>query len=350
MGIRSIFTAYFTSHEKLFAEWMMQHEFNQEIQAEPRFPGCDQYEVTKGYYTTPDKPSPVRYPSKEEKIKIGEYYSKEAILKRQEAGSQVKPTLESDESSSEYHEAIPMKTRAFKIVHGPMVQAVEKKSSAIFEKYGDFWGMTRFAVAEKHTGYFLVDGWLVVSIPEVEKDNPFEVNDDIDITVALKYDEGPDPVASKISAYMLSWFAFQGAKVLIVFTISLVGAVIFVMTGFALGNSSHLVGQLTSRAFLIGSIAMQAMVFYSGIKLYRLLYFTNKMSSIKNLGDWVLQIRHSAKAYPDQIIESFDRSGQFFTESERETIIMSSPAFQNNLSKFMQKNADLLSKLNPMKV
>jgi hypothetical protein len=346
MSIRSIFT----SHEKLFAEWMMHHAFNQEIQSEPRFSGYDQDNVRKSYYTIPDESPPLRYPSKEVKAKIGEYYSKEAILKRQEAGSQVEPISESDESSSEYEKAVPKPRSVFQIVDSPLVQAVEKKTSAQFEKYSNFWGMTCFAIAEKHTGYFLVDGWLVVSIPTVEKENPYEVNDDIDITVAVKYDEGPDPVANRISAYILSWFAFQSVKLLIVFTTCLVGAAVFVMTGFALGNNSHLVGQLTSRAFLIGSIAMQAMVFYSGIKLYRLLYFTDKMNSIKNLGDWVLQIRKSAKTYPDQIVESFDRSGQFFTEGEQATILMSSPAFQDKICKYLHKNPRSLSNLNPMKV
>jgi hypothetical protein len=415
MSIRSIFT----SHEKLFGEWMMNHAFNQEIQAEPRFPGENQDLVSHSYFTIPEESSSTRSPSQAGKILIHKIRvkdfsteekelintiplddfsteNKELILvlllsnclrekarlqgkqiSDEEVSTQLEPLF--DDFSREEQEVIfkellacfsredncdsidsvqanlfgcsteqfkrikeklrkEIKARlrgetishpVYQIVHGPEVHQVEKQTSPLDVKYGNFWGRTYFSATNKHTGYFLVGGWLVVSTSKEEKENPYAINDDVDLTIAVKLDEGPDPVATKIADYMTSWVALQAIKLLIVFTASLVGAGLFIATSATFGKIGHLSEQLLSHAFLIGSIAMQAMVFYSAVKLYRLLCFTDKLKPINNLGSWVWQIRQFAMAYPDLDINAFANTSHFFTKKELQHVMLSNPSLKN---------------------
>lgn len=207
-------------------------------------------------------------------------------------------------------------------------------------KYGNFWGRTCFTVIEKkQTGFFLVDGWLVVSVPENKKDNFYEINDDIDITIALKLDEGPDPVASKIARYIQDWLMQQKEKLSIVSAASVAGATFFSVLA-PRGKIDDLAGFVLTTC----CIAMYAMVFYSGLKLYQLHCFRDKLNSIKNLGDWVQQIRRSACAYPDLFRGvSILKVEKFFTTREQVIISKNSDtSVRDYVRQFFQKTPAIL--------
>jgi hypothetical protein len=288
MSIQSLFT----SHEKLFNEWLMHHEFNNQIQAEPRFSGYNQDDVYESYYTIPKETPPVKGPLPAELRKIwGDRFNEKGIP------ISVAPNVKMDGAGQpiiQDPEAKPI----YRILHGPEVQAVEKKDSPVVVKYGNFCGRTYFTVTNRLTDYFLVDGWLVVSIPENQDEKAFKIDSDTEITVVHKFDGAKDPVSSEIAKKVQNWFAWHRSKLLNVFMITFSASVMLSLSVIALGTQHHLAGKLLSRALLVSSIAMQGMFLYVGYKYYRIYLLEEKMSSIKNLGHWVKQIRQSVVYYP----------------------------------------------------
>ena len=360
MGIRSIFT----SHEKLFAEWMMQHEFNQEIQAEPRFSEeKNQNLVMESYYTISKKsPSVIPTINENEAIRQARLTGfnisapTEKELAREEARKS-KLGLSSQSINLDLNdinngarrqvELVPKKkfiSTSLIPVHGQVVETVEKTSSVKDVQYGDFWGRTNFAKTEKkHTGYFLIDGWLVVSVPEKIKERLYEINDDIDITVAIKYDEGLDPVASKIAGYIKDWFQHQREQLATVSAACIAGSALFSVLVRYFGDIDSLPGMLLGLSLVISSIAMYAMVFYSGVKLYQLYGFREKMNSVKNLGDWVKQVRCFARDYPGLGTSGLPDIDKFLTPKEFGLIINPDRNVQTYARRFFQKISGLLS-------
>ncbi len=238
---------------------------------------------------------------------------KEKVIKRLEAGLRGEPISESLGD-------VPKQQPIYQIVHGPVVQKVEKKSAVENVKYGDFWGQTRFTVTKKRTGYFLVEGWLVVSVPEKIKDRPFEINKEDEITVVHKLDESFGSVASsKINGYIQEWFSCEIEKLSIVSAASFSGATLFSALVPTLAKSDNLAGQLLALALVTSCVAMAAMVIYSGVKLYNLYCLKEKMDYIQNLGDWVSQIRYSALEYPD-LSNKAHSIQNFFTPQEQKAI------------------------------
>jgi hypothetical protein len=328
MGIRSIFT----SHEKLFAEWMIQHEFNQEIQAEPRFTDeKDLNMIMESYYTPPEK-SPSVIPTIDEKETIRQVRlahlniplknEKEALRKEtldlsRDQSSGLDDITKTARSVAQHDKLVSMQKPNSPIPeHGPVVQAVEKKSSPENVNYGNFWGRSYFTATVKQTGYFLVDGWLVVSVPEKIKERAYEINDDVDITVTLKLNEGLDPIVSKITGYIKDWFQQQREQLSTVSAASIAGSVLFSVLVRYFGNIDSLPGVLLGRSLVIGSIAMYAMVFYSAVKLYQLNGFKDKMNSVKNLGDWVKQVRRFGLDYPELATSGRSDIDKFLTPKE----------------------------------
>jgi hypothetical protein len=316
----------------------MQHAFNQEIQAEPRFPEIYQDKVRDSYYTPLEKSLVVK-PSEREKEALRQKWLADRNMPletEKEALRKEKLGLSRDQSIgfndvtrnasfvAQYDKLVSMqKSISQTPEHGPVVQTVEKKSSPDDVKYGNFWGRTCFtATGKKQTGYFLIDGWLVVSLPKDLKENRYEINDDTDITVTVKLDEGPDPVATKIALYIQDWLMQKNGKLLTVSGASVAGATFFSMLAPRdLDVNANLAVQLVGLAFVVGCIAMYAMVFYSGVKLYQLHCFRDKMHSIRNLGDWVVQIRRSAVDYPDLFVKAPSCIGEkFFTSDERSAV------------------------------
>ena len=339
--------ALFTSHEKVFEEWMLDHKFNQEIEVEPRFPKVNQDEVQDSYFTVPKESPLPRCPKGEElktiRSKRSFYYSKEEFEKREKALSHHEERIPSSTSDSiSTHQRMDSaaesgsdegpweyqyvrKNIRYHIVHGPVVQKVEKKSSIESVQYGNFWGRTYFAVTKKQTGYFLVSGWLVVSVPKkIIEEEPFEVNDGDEITVIHKFDEGfdvdSDPVASKIVTYIEQWFDYQRGKFWIVGGTSFVGALASAVIIPLLGAIDHWAGVWFRLALIITDIALCAMGFYTCVKLYQLYCFQDKMRSINNLGNWVGQVRHFVFEDPDLFAQA-SRIHKFFTSREQEALL-----------------------------
>ena len=292
----------FTSHEKLFVDWMMHHKFNDEIQAEPRFPQSNQDTVWESYYTI-SQPLP---PLKELPIEVLRQKRLDRI-----AGVLISEAPEMDGTGRPVRRA---KKQKYQIVHGPLIQTVEKKSAAELVKYGNFWGRTHFIETQKQTGYFLVDGWLVVSVPENPDEREFEFNSDTEITVVHKFDGAQDPVSSEIAKTVNAWFKWQNNKLSKLFMMSLGAAAMLSLSVIALGNQQHLAGKLLSRAFLVTSLVMQSLVLFAGYKFYQLNRLEESMSSIKDLGNWVHCIRYCAVIYPASSIDA--PIDKFFTPRE----------------------------------
>jgi hypothetical protein len=370
MSILSIFT----SHEKLFAAWMMHYKFNQEIKAEPCFPEENQDEVQESYYTVAESsPTPVKL-SEEEKEAIRKVWlrrmgmhlvgsEKEEERKKKLGLSEHSVTLDfanvtRTNGGPRQDKYVPKQKPTYQIVHGPAIQTVEKKAFLESVKYGNFWGRTCFTATEKQTGYFLLNGWLVVSVPKIIKVKPFEFYDGNEtITVVHQYDENLvgedlDPVARKIAGHIKEWFNWQTEKLLIVAKASLAGATLFSVILSALGKPDHLAGELFGLALAISGIATYAMAFYSSVKLYQLHCFKDKMNSIQNLGDWVQHVRRSVINYPD-LFERALNIYKFFTSGEQVLIMRSAKSAGTSVAgyarRFFQK-IPILGNFIPVKV
>jgi hypothetical protein len=296
MSIRSLFT----SHERLLAEWMMNHEFNREIQAKHRFPNRNQEEVKKSYYTLP-KESQVRVPSREEK---------EAIYKRTLAhlGGKEIPEFEVPRA-----EDVPEQKPVYQYAHGGRVEHVEKKSSLQNVNYGDFWGRTYFTDTKKQTGYFLVDGWLVVSAAQKVEDKPYEVNSGDEITIVHKFDQELDAVPSKMVRYIQSWFHHQGTNLTFAAQASFAGSAVFSAITAKMYISDR--AELPELVLVIGCIAMYALTAWICCKQYQLHYLKGKMDEIQNLGHWVAQMRVFKAIYPDLLVSP--HAAKFFVSKDQ---------------------------------
>ena len=300
----------FASHENLFAKWMMHHKFNDEIQEEPRFPQSNQDDVWESYYTISQTLPPVEeLPIEELRKRRVDRINGITISEAPAMDGTGRPV--SQRQSRRVQKSEPV----YQIVHGPDIQKVEKKDSSELVKYGNFWGQTRFVTTDKQTGHFLVDGWLVVSVPEHPDVKEFEFNSDTEITVFHKFDEAEqDPVSNEIAKTVHHWFTWQNTKLSNLLMMSFGAAVMLSLSVIALGNQHHLAGKLLTRAFLASAIAMQSLALYAGIKLYQLQHLQEKMSLIRDIGHWVLQIRQFAPHYPVSSIGA--PIDKFFTPRE----------------------------------
>lgn len=316
MAIRSLFT----SNERLFAEWIVHHKFNEEIQAEPFFL---------------EESANIKLPTEKEKEFMAKARLKLLEGKKREAEKEPDVSL-SDGSSSGFAcvnigKIVHKRNFTYKLEHCPVIQNVEKQNTATNKLYGDVWLKSHFQMTEKKTGSFLVDSWLVVSLPKkVKEESPFiinhdEINDEIygstEFSVTYRLDDNLDPVESKIAGYIKSWFESQSEKLLIASKTCAAGATLFTVVVSILGKSKHLADGLFGIALVISCIAMYAMSFYSGVKLYQLSYFKEEIDSGKNLGNWVQRVRSSANAYPD-LVPFGSNVSKFFTPEERASMII----------------------------
>lgn len=301
----------FTSHEQLFASWMMHHVFNNEIHTELRFSQQSAYEVQEAYFTVPEPLDPVKG------LPVEDLREKRVIYFTSGADGPFVVVQDCPDKKKIKH--APKKKQVYQIVHGNVVEKVEKLIHPEIAKYGNLWSHSKFKISDKATGYYLVEGWLVVSIPEKKEEKKFAMEHGDEITVTYKFEGAEDPIAARISAYLRRWFAYHREKLWIVFATCLSSAVVLSLSALALGNSDNLYSTLFSKALLIGAIAMKAMVLYTGIKLYKLHDLENTMlGSIHNLGHWVQQIRHFATSYP--ALSGGAPIAQFFTEQELDRI------------------------------
>lgn len=282
-------TTIFTSYEKLFATWMMHHDLNHRIEVEPRFPGCDQTQVMRSYYTVPEEvPAPKELPVEElRKRRVARFVGASSL---QLAIANV--------NTGQKDKTVQKPKPIYVLIHGPQVQRVEKITDAEEVKYGHFWGRTHFAATTKQTGYFLVDGWLVASIPKEVDEEKFEFNSEAEITVRHKMDGAEDPVSSEIIQTVNTWFVRHHRKLSTALTFSLGAALVLSVSVIALRGQPHLIAKLLSRILLVASFAMQSLCLYAGFQLYQLNQLQGKMNSIFDLGHWVCYVRFFAWAYP----------------------------------------------------
>jgi hypothetical protein len=306
MSIRSLFT----SHEELLAHWMMHLPFNDQIHAELRFPKEDSTKVQNAYFTPPEELGPP--------VELTEHQRKEVATKRliRFADAPAEPLNEVVEGPMRNKvKRLSKKTPFYQIVHREIVEKVEKLIFPKHAKYGNFWGRSHYKISDKSTDFYLIEGWLVVFIPEKKEEKKFEMEHGEEISVIHKFEGAEDPIGTRLSLYLQSWFAFHKEKLWIVFATCLSSTMVLSLTALALANSHNFYSTLFSRALLIGAIAMKTMVLYTGIKLYKLhhLEYTT-LGRIHNLGDWVQQVRMSAGAYPTLSADA--RIGRFFTQKE----------------------------------
>jgi hypothetical protein len=284
----------FASQERLFAQYLVNTSFNDEIHAEYRCPGADQDQLLDAYFTPAESDKEIQELESEE-LKRRRVVHFTSLARRQ--------PLPREELKAAEEQQVESKEKVFQLVHGPVVDRVEKTAHPVSVDYGNFWGQSRFQITNKSTGYYLLEGWLVVSIPESQKEDPLELKDGSETTtVVYKFDGAQDPVSNKISGYVQSWFDRQSEKLWSAFTASVVGSALFSLTVIALGHTDHFAGQLFSRTLVIGAVAMLAMVLYLGVRLYKLHLFKEKMLFIDNLGCWVQQVRLSIGDYPELCI------------------------------------------------
>jgi hypothetical protein len=313
MAISSLFTF----PERLFAKYLVEHPFNDEIHAEYRCPGVNQDYVRTAYFTLEDDKEIQELDINQLREKRVARFDKGLVLPKAPVLSTAEVQADVD---SHQLKQVKNEKKVYYIVHGPLVDKVEKTAHRVSVKYGNLVGQSHFQITKKSTGYHLIEGWLVVSIPaKIEEKEPFEFNDEIEITVVHQFNEDIDPVSSKISGYVQSWFNLQSEKLWIAFTASVVGSALFSLTVIALGHPDHFAGRLFSRTLVIGAVSMLAMVLYSGVKLYKLLLFKEKMLFIDNLGDWVQQVRLSICNYPELCINA-SHLDRFFTPKNQQAI------------------------------
>jgi len=295
MSIRSLFN----SQEKLFAEWMMGHEFNHNIQAELRFSGCNPDSVKDHYYTIPREGPPIEQLSirklREKRLK---YFDKSPKAEEVKKDGMDRPRPESQKQSPVYQ-----------LVHGPVIQKIEKNNALEVVRYGNFCGRTHFKVTKKQTGYFLVDGWVVVSVPKIPDEKEFKFSGS-QLTVVHQFQGVDDPVSAEIQKKVSDWFSRQRIKLAAVCLLSFGAAVMVTHSLTVFNDQAHLNGGLLLRAVLVSSIAMQALGLCSGIKLVQL-YFLEEKMALSDLGQWVYRIQRFAEDYPSLPIG--DQIRKFFT-------------------------------------
>ncbi|HEX2580308.1 MAG TPA: hypothetical protein VHK67_07900 [Rhabdochlamydiaceae bacterium] len=327
-------TTIFTSYEKLFASWIMHHKLNDVIEAEPRFPKCDQDLVCDSYYTIPKKmPAPKKLDDNE-LVKLCQrrvaFYKNNQIFQRKE--SKVDNTIRQAQPSpgdrtetnngnvDDTTQQVQQKEQPepiYSFVNGLEVQAIEKSSVAEEVKYGDFWGRTYFVTTTQQTGYFLIDGWLVVSIPKEEtNEEPFELDSDDTMTIYHKFDVAEDPVSDAVMSKVHTWFGLQREKLSEALKVSFGIAFLQLLSVIALSNQPMVAAHVLSRVFLVASFAMQSLSLYIGFQLYRLYQLEEKMSGVNNLGDWVKTVRVCAGKYPKLSEEA--PIDKFFTPREQQ--------------------------------
>jgi|GEM_PF-1970732 len=312
-------TTIFTSYEKLFATWIMHHQLNDAIEVTNRFPGCDQEQVARSYYTSPEEMSPPKeLPIEELRNKRVAHFKKlregQVTYFLSEQSSQ--PTNGKVDDTNQQAQQKEQPEPIYDFVHGLEVQAVEKNTAAEEVKYGNFWGRTYFVTTTKQTGYFLVDGWLVVSVPKEEaNEEPFELNSGGEITVCHKFDGAENAVSNKVMITVQTWFTRQREKLFSALIVSFGTALLLSLSVIALHNQPMFAADLLSRIFLVASFAMQSLCLYVGFQLSRLYQLEEKMSGMNDLGHWVKTVRVFTGIYPK--LSSGAPIDKFFTPTEQ---------------------------------
>lgn len=312
-------TAIFTSYEKLFATWMMHHQLNDAIEVEPRFPGSDQERVARSYYTSPEEVPPPKELSIEELRKkrlahLNKPYKRETTYFL--SGQSSQPTNGNVDGTTLQVQQKEQPEPIYRIIHGLEVQAVEKNTAAEVVKYGNFSGRTYFATTTKQTGYFLVDGWLVVSVPKEEaNEEPFELNSDDVITIHHKFDGAENSVSHEVMITVQTWFVRQSEKLFSALIVSFGAALLLSLSVIALHNQTMFAAGVLSRIFLVASFAMQSLCLYVGFQFSRLYQLKEEMSGVNDLGHWVEKVRFFAGNYP--ALSSGAPIDKFFTPGEQ---------------------------------
>ncbi|HEX4839014.1 MAG TPA: hypothetical protein VFU89_01075 [Rhabdochlamydiaceae bacterium] len=327
-------TTIFTSYEKLFATWIMHHQLNDAIEVTDRFPKCDQDHVFENYYTIPEEMLPPKEIDEDELVKLCQkrvtYFKNDQILKRAQEGksdlirqvqlSDDESSVPSGSSNDDTNQQVQQKEQPepiYDFVHGLEVQAVEKNTAAEMVKYGNFWGRTHFVTTAKQTGYFLVDGWLVVSVPTEEtNEEPLELNFDDTITIHHKFDIAENSVSNKVRTTVQTWFARQREKLFSALIVSFGTALLLSLSVIALHNRPMFAADLLSRIFLVASFAMQSLCLYVGFQLFRLYQLEETTSGMNDLGHWVKTVRVFAGIYPK--LSSGAPIDKFFTPVEQQ--------------------------------
>lgn len=188
------------------------------------------------------------------------------------------------------------------------VEHVAKRVEKRCTIYKDHLGVSNFEFSSEPTHYYLINKWLVVSAvpsgPQNPASSPVEFKTGDEPMLLQLIDEGeqlpPDQILRlRIIQSIDAWNKLQIKKMRNIMLTSLVGA--------GICGSSFLIpfkpqAPIAAKVvyffmffffFLLGSVSVRA-----GIHIHSLYLLRERVSEIKDLGDWVKQLRTYVRKYP----------------------------------------------------